>query len=62
MATKSFLKNINIKNYHQAKKLADALEHAEKHIGKEVTMKHSVTELRGDKAKEFIMHYGESNL
>ena len=62
MATKSFLKNINIKNYHQAKNLAAALEYAEKHTGKEVLMKHSVTELRGDKAKDFIMNYKESNL
>ena len=54
MATKSFLKNINIKSRDQARKLADALEHAEKYTGKEVILQHSVTEARGDKAKELL--------
>ncbi|MBO6178891.1 MAG: hypothetical protein J6O04_06945 [Selenomonadaceae bacterium] len=62
MATKSFLKNINIKSYDQAKNLAEALERAERHTGKEVILKHSVTEVRGDKAKDFIMRCGESAL
>ena len=62
MATKSFLKNINIKKQNQAKKLADALEYAEKHTGKDVIMSRSVTEARGDKAKEILKHCGEISL
>ena len=59
MATKSFLKNINIKSRDQARKLADALEYAQTHTGKEVVMRHAVTEVRGEQLKALLMQYGE---
>ena len=62
MSTKSFLKNINIKNPSQAKQLINALENAESFKGKEVVMTRFVTELRGDQAKDFIKHYAEQSI
>ena len=62
MATKSFLKNVNIKSRDQARKLADALEYAQNHTGKEVVMNHAVTEVRGEQVKVLLAQYGESRL
>ncbi len=59
MATKSFLKNVNIKSRDQARRLADALEYAQTHAGKEVVMSHAVTEIRGEQVKAFMAQYGE---
>lgn len=57
MATKSFLKNINIKGKKQTRELLRALEYAEKHPGKEVKMSRPVVELRGDDAKKFLLEH-----
>jgi hypothetical protein len=51
MATKSILKNINIKSRNQARNLANALEYAEHHPGKPAEMHHHVTELKGQNIK-----------
>lgn len=59
MATKSFLKNVNIKGRSQTRKFLDALEYAEQHRGKEVVMSRPVTELRGEKAIEFLQKFSE---
>ena len=49
MATKSFLKNIVIKNSKQAEKFLVALENAEKKKSKEVTINQRVEELKDPK-------------
>ena len=54
MATKSILKNINVRGRKQIKMLADAMEHAEAFQGKEVTMSRPVSEIKGDKIKDFF--------
>lgn len=57
MATKSILKNINIKGRKQTKQFVDALEHAQQHKGKEVTMTRTVNEIKGDKVKAFFARF-----
>ena len=54
MATKSFLKNINIKTAKQARNLIDALEKAERHHGEEVAMSRAVNEVPRDQMKNFV--------
>ena len=49
MATKSFLKNIVIKNSKQAEKFLVALENAEKKKSKEVTINQRVEEIKAPK-------------
>lgn len=49
MATKSFLKNIVIKNSKQAEKFLLALENAEKKKSKEVTIDQRVEEIKEPK-------------
>ena len=54
MATKSFLKNINIKTARQAYNLVEALEKAEKYHGEPVKMQGSVSEVKPEELKDFI--------
>ncbi len=54
MATKSFLKNINIKTAKQAHNLIDALEKAEHHHGEEIVMSRAVNEVPRDQMKNFV--------
>ena len=54
VATKSFLKNINIKTAKQAHNLIDALEKAERHCGDEVVMSRVVNEVPRDQMKKFV--------
>lgn len=49
MATKSFLKNIVIKDGKQAEKFLEALENAEKKKSKEVTINQRVEEIKDPK-------------
>lgn len=49
MATKSFLKNIVIKNSKQAEKFIVALENAEKKKAKEITINQRVEEIKDPK-------------
>ncbi len=49
MATKSFLKNIVIKNSKQAEKFIVALENAEKKSAKEITINQRVEEAKNPK-------------
>lgn len=53
MATKSFLKNINIKSANQARKLVNALEKAQNFKGDEVIISRNVNELQRADIKNF---------
>lgn len=53
MATKSFLKSINIKTAAQANKLVAALEKAEQIRGEEVKMSRAVHEVKREQVKGF---------
>ena len=57
MATKSILKNINIKKRSNVRDLVSALEHAEQHRGKEIVMSRPVNEARGSLVKTFLLNY-----
>ena len=57
MATKSILKNINVRGHGQVRRLADAMEKAENFKGKPVAMSHTVTDIKGEQIKEFIAEY-----
>ena len=57
MATKSILKNINIKKRSNVRDLVNALEHAEQHCGKEIVMNRPVSEARGSQVKMFLLNY-----
>ncbi len=57
MATKSILKNVNIKGRRQVKRLVEALEHAQQHKGKHVSMSRAVTEIKADKVNDFLSDY-----
>ena len=52
MATQSFLKNLNLRSREKVRKLVNALEMSEKNSDRQVTMQKSVSELKGEKAKE----------
>lgn len=54
MATKSILKNVNIKGRKQTKQFVAALEHAQEHKGKAVAMTRMINEIKGDKVKAFF--------
>jgi hypothetical protein len=54
MATKSFLKNINITTVKQAHKLVEALEKAEKYHGEPVKMQRSASEVTPEELDDFI--------
>lgn len=53
MATKSFLKNVNIRTAAQANNLVNALEKAEHTRGEEVKMTRSVSEVRHEQLRDF---------
>lgn len=57
MATKSIIKNVNIKGRKQVKAMVDALEHAQHHKGKTVIMTRTVNEVRQNKVTEFFSNY-----
>ena len=57
MATKSMLKSINIKNRSQAKKLVNALEHAQVNRGKKVIMNRSVVEVKKEDLAKLFKDY-----
>ena len=54
MATKSILKNINIKNPHLAREFVDALENAKVKNNQTVPMSRKCSILTGDKIKDFF--------
>lgn len=54
MATKSILKNINIKKHDDVLRLVNALEQAEKFQGESVVMSRSVNKVRRGHIKEFF--------
>ena len=54
MATKSFLKNVNIKGKKNVRCLVDALEKSEKFQSEPVVMSRPVRELRGDELHGFL--------
>ncbi len=54
MATKSILKDVNIKNKRSAKKFVDALENASGKTSKTVVYSRTVTELKGDDIKKYF--------
>ncbi|NLL67111.1 MAG: hypothetical protein GX236_05345 [Clostridiaceae bacterium] len=51
MATKSILKNINIKEKHMGRSLVNALERAEEKTTDEVTISKSCSDVRRDQIK-----------
>lgn len=53
MATKSFLKNVNIKSAKQARNLISALEKAENFHGEEVKLSRAVQEVQRSEIKNF---------
>ncbi len=54
MATKSILKNVNIKGRSQVKNLANALEYAETRPAKIVTLSKALNEVKGENVKKFF--------
>ncbi|RBP68323.1 hypothetical protein DES36_10384 [Alkalibaculum bacchi] len=54
MATKSILKNINIKEKNSGRRLVLALENAKNKKSKEVTYKKSYSEISKDQIKEIF--------
>ena len=54
MATKSILKNINIKKYDDALRLVNALEKAEQFRGEPVSMSRSVNKVKRGSIKAFF--------
>lgn len=54
MATKSILKNINIRSKSQGISLANALERAEKFQGKDIVFSRAVSEVKGEDVKKFF--------
>lgn len=54
MATKSILKNIDIKDKKLGKALVVALENASKKSSKEVTLSRTYSDVRGEKIKEIL--------
>ncbi len=57
MATKSILKNINVRGRKQVRRLVNAMERAEKWHGDEVQISRTVSEL---KSKEEIVKFVEA--
>lgn len=54
MATKSILKNVNIKGRSQVKNLANALEYAETRPAKVVILSKALNEIKGEDVKKFF--------
>ncbi len=54
MATKSILKNINIRNKNLCRNFVNALENAEGKKAKEVVLSRSCTEIKGEIIKEIF--------
>lgn len=54
MATRSILKNVNIKDQKLGKSLVVALENATKKSSKNVTLSRTYSDVRGDKIKEIF--------
>ena len=54
MATKSILKNVNIKNPKLGKSLVVALENASGKKSKDVTLSRTYSDIRGEKIKEIF--------
>ena len=54
MATKSIIKNVNIKGRKQISQLVSALEHAHEYRGEEVIMTRAVSEVKGEKINKFF--------
>ncbi len=54
MATKSFLKNINIRDKSSARNFANALENAKNVPGKEVNISKACFNVKKDKIKELF--------
>ena len=57
MATKSIIKNVNIKGRKQISQLVSALEHAHEYRGEEVIMTRAVSEVNGEKINKFFENY-----
>ena len=57
MATKSIIKNVNIKGRKQISQLVSALEHAHEYRGEEVIMTRAVSEVKGEKINKFFENY-----
>lgn len=54
MATKSIIKNIDIKDKRMCQAFISAIENAENKHSKEVSLSRSFTEIKGDKIKELF--------
>lgn len=54
MATKSIIKNIDIRDRKLCRTFVSALENAQGKKGKDVTLSRSFTEVRGEKIKELF--------
>lgn len=57
MATKSFLKTVNINNIKLGNALADALDRASSTPASSVELKSTTKELKGDEVKSFFDGY-----
>ena len=57
MATKSFLKTVNINNIKLGNALADALDRASSTPASSVELKSTAKELKGDEVKSFFDGY-----
>ena len=54
MATKSFLKNISIKNKNDSRNFVKALEKAETKKNKKVTLSKAVVQVNGNEIKKYL--------
>lgn len=54
MATKSIIKDVTIKDKSLARSFVNALEHARTVKQEPIKMKEKITEIKGDKIKEFF--------
>ena len=54
MATKSFLKNISIKNKNDSRNFVKALEKAETKPNKKVTLSKAVVQVNGNEIKKYL--------
>jgi len=57
MATKSILKNVNIRGRQRVHDFVTALERSEKQPEKEVLLQRPVVEIRSDQMKSLLEHY-----
>ena len=54
MATKSILKNVDVKDKNLAKSLVSALENASKKKSKDVSLSRTYSDVRGEKIKDIF--------